>query len=140
MGGAYLTLLNTIANMGVILPKTPLFAIMDALTISTCRSPEGTPIQLPASFPDPSSPGSGSTDQITHLRCSKKPRELGTGAAAEACAAAGGRCVLDSDGFYLVSYSMVVVGLAFGVMIMRLFPRLTRLPLERWRAAPFGNM
>jgi hypothetical protein len=36
MGGAYLTLLNTIANMGVILPKSPLFAAMDGLTHSAC--------------------------------------------------------------------------------------------------------
>eukprot|EP00879_Flechtneria_rotunda_P022809 GHRR01024093.1.p1 GENE.GHRR01024093.1~~GHRR01024093.1.p1 ORF type:complete len:125 (-),score=25.73 GHRR01024093.1:365-739(-) len=41
MGGAYLTLLNTIANMGVILPKTPLFAAMDWLTHSNCRDVSG---------------------------------------------------------------------------------------------------
>ena len=41
MGGAYLTLLNTIANMGVILPKTPLFAAMDWLTVSQCHDQQG---------------------------------------------------------------------------------------------------
>lgn len=41
MGGAYLTLLNTIANMGVILPKTPLFAAMDWLTFSQCHDKGG---------------------------------------------------------------------------------------------------
>lgn len=41
MGGAYLTLLNTIANMGVILPKTPLFAAMDWLTVSQCHDLQG---------------------------------------------------------------------------------------------------
>jgi hypothetical protein len=41
MGGAYLTLLNTIANMGVILPKTPLFAAMDWLTFSQCHDDKG---------------------------------------------------------------------------------------------------
>jgi PAT family acetyl-CoA transporter-like MFS transporter 1 len=115
MGGAYLTLLNTIANMGVILPKTPVFALIDALTSSTCRGPKGAPVRLP--------PG---------LHCAKKARDLGLGPAAEACAAAGGACVLERDGFYVVSY-------ALGVMIMRLVPRLTRLPLERWRAGAGGG-
>jgi MFS transporter, PAT family, solute carrier family 33 (acetyl-CoA transportor), member 1 len=46
MGGAYLTLLNTIANMGVILPKGPLFAAMDGLTHSACISAAGA--ELPA--------------------------------------------------------------------------------------------
>lgn len=41
MGGAYLTLLNTIANMGVILPKTPLFAAIDWLTFSQCHNQAG---------------------------------------------------------------------------------------------------
>jgi PAT family acetyl-CoA transporter-like MFS transporter 1 len=122
MGGAYLTLLNTIANMGVILPKTPVFALIDALTSSTCRGPKGAPVRLP--------PG---------LHCAKKARDLGLGPAAEACAAAGGACVLERDGFYVVSYAMAALGLALGVMIMRLFPRLTRLPLERWRAGAGGG-
>jgi hypothetical protein len=41
MGGAYLTLLNTIANVGVIMPKTPLFAAMDWLTFSHCHDNKG---------------------------------------------------------------------------------------------------
>jgi PAT family acetyl-CoA transporter-like MFS transporter 1 len=121
MGGAYLTLLNTIANMGVILPKTPVFALIDGLTSATCRGKRGEAIALPAA-----------------LRCAKKARDLAVGPAAAACAAAGGACVMDRDGFYVVSYSMVVAGVGFGFMIMRLFPRLTRLPLERWRAAAAG--
>ncbi|KAK9809613.1 hypothetical protein WJX73_007530 [Symbiochloris irregularis] len=39
MGGAYLTLLNTIANMGVILPKLGIFALIDALTSRQCKVP-----------------------------------------------------------------------------------------------------
>ena len=34
MGGAYLTLLNTIANMGYMLPKAPLFFLIDRLTVA----------------------------------------------------------------------------------------------------------
>lgn len=35
-GGAYLTLLNTIANMGVTLPKLAIFAVMDLLSTRSC--------------------------------------------------------------------------------------------------------
>jgi len=37
MGGAYLTLLNTIANMGTILPKLAVFWLIDALSHNGCR-------------------------------------------------------------------------------------------------------
>lgn len=127
MGGAYLTLLNTIANVGVILPKTPIFALIDALTSSRCLGPKGgggapRALALPAG-----------------LRCAKKARDLGTGAAAEACAALGGACVIERDGFYVVSYAMVAAGVGVGLMIARLFPRLTRLPIGRWRAGAAGG-
>jgi hypothetical protein len=39
-----------------------------------------------------------------------------------------------ADGFYVVSYCMLVLGLALGVAYMRLFPRLIALPPQRWRA------
>jgi hypothetical protein len=39
-----------------------------------------------------------------------------------------------SDGFYVVSYSMLAVGLLLGCVFMRLFPRLIKLQLHSWRA------
>lgn len=39
-----------------------------------------------------------------------------------------------ADGFYVVSYSMVAVGLVLGFVFMRLFPRLISLQLHHWRA------
>ncbi|KAF8059178.1 hypothetical protein HT031_005350 [Scenedesmus sp. PABB004] len=115
MGGAYLTLLNTIANMGVILPKSPLFAAMDLLTVSACRDAAGGAV-----------PG---------LPCPKKLREL---AGDNACTAAGHTCSLDMDGFYAVSYAMAAVGLALGLAYARLFPALDALPPESWRAQRRG--
>eukprot|EP00878_Enallax_costatus_P023359 GHUV01024843.1.p2 GENE.GHUV01024843.1~~GHUV01024843.1.p2 ORF type:complete len:106 (-),score=14.81 GHUV01024843.1:96-413(-) len=47
---------------------------------------------------------------------------------------AGHTCSMDHDGFYIVSYTMAAVGLVLGVYFSRLFPRLDRLPLARWRA------
>lgn len=37
MGGAYLTMLNTIGNLGITLPKIGVFAMMDALSYSECE-------------------------------------------------------------------------------------------------------
>jgi hypothetical protein len=68
MGGAYLTLLNTIANMGIILPKIGLFAAMDWLTVSSCRA------------------GGPAGAVVAGLQCPKKIREL-TGS--NACTNAG---------------------------------------------------
>ncbi|WIA38680.1 hypothetical protein OEZ86_001986 [Tetradesmus obliquus] len=113
MGGAYLTLLNTIANMGIILPKIWLFAAMDALTASSCRA------------------GGLDGKVVAGLACPKKIREL---AGSNACTDAGHTCQLDSDGFYSVSFAMAALGLGLGLAFARLFPRLARLPLERWRA------
>jgi len=47
---------------------------------------------------------------------------------------AGNTCSIDRDGFYLVSSTMIVVGLSLGLLYMRLFPSLTRLPSHHWRA------
>ena len=41
MGGAYMTLLNTIANMGYILPKSPIFYLIDLFTVTRCAAPGG---------------------------------------------------------------------------------------------------
>ena len=37
MGGAYLTMLNTIANIGITLPKLAVFALMDAQSFNACE-------------------------------------------------------------------------------------------------------
>jgi hypothetical protein len=42
------------------------------------------------------------------------------------------------DGFYSVSFAMACLGLMLGLAFARLFPALTRLPLERWRAKHAG--
>ncbi|KAJ9530273.1 hypothetical protein QJQ45_023560, partial [Haematococcus lacustris] len=118
MGGAYLTLLNTIANMGVILPKAPAFYLMDVLTRTECTSPVGS--------------DAGSTS-FAGLQCPSKPKEL---LAPSACTAAGGRCVVAADGFYLVSTVSLVLGGVLGAVYLRYLPRLMALPREAWRAMP----
>lgn len=47
---------------------------------------------------------------------------------------AGGACALASDGFYIVSYTLAALAVLLGVWYLRLFPRLTKMPLRKWRA------
>ena len=117
MGGAYLTLLNTIANMGYLLPRTPLFWAIDVLTVPRCVAPSGDAADASATL-------------FSHLACPKKAKDMASG---NACTDAGGVCELVSDGFYLISWVTLVLGVLLGVAYMRLLPLLMRLPLTKWR-------
>ncbi|GIL91611.1 hypothetical protein Vretifemale_19225 [Volvox reticuliferus] len=114
MGGAYLTLLNTIANMGFMLPRTPLFWLMDKLTIARCMTIlDGVVQVLPYS-------------------CPKKLMDMARGD--NECVAAGAECSLASDGYYIVSVASLVMGVGLGLLYVRFVWRLMREPLTSWRA------
>ncbi|EFJ47264.1 hypothetical protein VOLCADRAFT_81605 [Volvox carteri f. nagariensis] len=116
MGGTYLTLLNTIANMGFMLPRTPLFWLMDALTVTRCTAPDGR--ALPYS-------------------CPKKMTDMAR--RDSVCATLGGECSLASDGYYIVSVASLVVGVGLGVLYVRFVWRLMREPLVSWRVRSVGG-
>jgi len=107
MGGAYMTLLNTVANMGIVLPKLAMFWAMDALTRRGCQAPGGELLDAPC--------------PASH-----------EGAAA--CVAAGGACTTLRDGFFPLSYSLLVLGVALGLVFRRALPALQARPLTSWRA------
>ncbi|KAK9804906.1 hypothetical protein WJX72_011247 [[Myrmecia] bisecta] len=110
MGGAYLTLLNTIANIGIIVPKLAIFALMDVLTKRECQGAKPGLDQ----FACPVSHHQAKEDNV--------------------CTDAGGQCVVVRDGYYPLSYAMVLLGLGLMLHFQRSLPRLERLPLESWRA------
>lgn len=129
MGGAYLTLLNTVANMGYTLPKTPLFYAMDALTSTAC---------MPAAAGSvPVSPAAA--EALARIACPKKVGGGGGGGGGSACNAAGGACVMVTDGFYAVSLASLVVGVFCVLAYARLLPWLVSLPLSSWRAHASGG-
>lgn len=109
-GGAYLTLLNTIANMGVILPKLLIFMLIDVLSERKCR---------------------GATWDVPESAC---PANQAAAAEGNACTLAGGKCVMVRDGFYMLSYGMMVVGLLVGLWYRKVLPQLETLSIESWRA------
>lgn len=101
---------------GVTVPKIAMFAAMDALTSRTCSG---------------SHPETGAL--LSHLACTGSSNEGNSGSA---CSAAGGECIVLRDGYYLLSYTMVLIGALLGWQFRTLLPRLEALPLEKWRAAP----
>ena len=63
--------------------------------------------------------------------CPKKAKDM---SAPGACTAAGGTCALASDGFYIMSWACLLLGVALGALYLQLLPALMHLPLARWRA------
>eukprot|EP00198_Chlamydomonas_reinhardtii_P003051 XP_001692387.1 flagellar/basal body protein [Chlamydomonas reinhardtii] len=129
MGGAYLTLLNTIANMGYLLPRTPMFWVMDMLTVPRCTAAGGA---------DAAAVAAGA---VLPYACPKKLSDMARGDSE--CAAAGGVCSLASDGYYIMSSVSLVVGVGLALAYLGFVWRLMRLPLSSWRAtaarAPAGG-
>ena len=111
MGGAYLTLLNTLANVGVVVPKLGVFAAMDLLTVRRCA---------------------GLKDSWIDAVCG--PASAG-GTADGECTAAGGSCVVVRDGFYVLSGAAVFFGAALMLWMQRALARLEAMPPSAWRAS-----
>lgn len=113
MGGAYLTLLNTLANVGVIVPKLGVFAAMDALTVRRCAVP---------------------ADAGEWVEAVCGPASAG-GLADEECTAAGGACIIVRDGFYVLSGATVLFGVWIMFWLNKTLARLEKLSPAAWRAA-----
>ena len=120
MGGAYLTLLNTLANVGVVVPKLAVFALMDVLTARKCFSINGD----------------GSSSSRVSAVCG--PASAG-GTADGECTAAGGTCVIVRDGFYVLAIGSGVVGVGIGVWMHRALKKLEGVPPAEWRAPLLVN-
>jgi hypothetical protein len=101
IGGTYMTLLNTVSNLGGTWPKPLILRAVDLLTRSVC--PE------------------------TGKECTS---EVGKAA----CTAAGGRCVITRDGYFVMTALCVVCsGLLLTTHILPTIKRLMGLPMSAWR-------
>jgi len=110
MGGAYLTLLNTISNLGSSLPRLVVFWLLDQLTVRECLVED---------------------EWVADLTCpSKKDDAL----APNPCTDAGGDCLITRDGFFPLSYCLILVGFLLGQFFSRTLSSLQKLPLTAWHA------
>jgi len=112
MGGTYLTLLNTIANMGIVLPKLGMFWLMDQLTVTQCISLAGPVLPIPCSVKK-------AAGDPTISKCER----------------AGGECRFWRDGFFPLSYGLLLLGFVLALIYRRYLPQLQSLPLSYWRVS-----
>ncbi|WPT11235.1 Putative membrane protein [Picochlorum sp. SENEW3] len=110
MGGAYLTMLNTVANIGVVVPKVLVFALIDFATRRECVDKEtGTPMPGKVCGTSSGTPGS--------------------------CEQDNGTCNTLQDGFYTVSFAACAMGLLLLFWLRAVLGRLEKYPLQAWRAS-----
>ncbi|KAG6552163.1 hypothetical protein Mapa_006265 [Marchantia paleacea] len=109
MGGTYLTLLNTIANLGSAWPRIFVFILLDWLTVQKCV-------------------GASTDDGGLSLTC---PTKKGS---ANPCTDAGGQCNVVLDGFYPLSFSMVLLGTYIGYRCSKRLHDLETAKDDAWRA------
>jgi hypothetical protein len=121
IGGTYMTLLNTVSNLGGTWPRPLVLKAVDVFTVSRCSIsvPEKSSMIMSASF----------TASHTSQECTSD-------AGRAACAAIGGTCIIERDGYYITSAICVAVGtlVRFGFILPRA-KHLQRLPATAWRVS-----
>lgn len=105
IGGTYMTLLNTVLNLGGQWPRIIVLALIDRFTASTCMAPAGT---APLGF-----------------SCAR--------GGARRCGDAGGTCVVTRDGYFSTGMLCVAVGLAVWFWLRRRVVALSNTPTAAWR-------
>ncbi len=115
IGGTYMTLLNTIANLGWMWVAPLALMAMEALERHQCFAPEeGAAAAPPAG-------------QQWGFACEEP-------AARDMCVAAGGACEEVSDGFSMVCAITFVLGIVWYVIMSPRAAALQAAPLSAWRA------
>lgn len=155
IGGTYMTLLNTVSNLGGTWPSYFVLKAVDWLTISECRV-TASAIEKVAAKIKPGLAGERAAEAaesfIDHLKGVDLPAKVHTNGttpfvlfpagaqcatldtAKEACRLAGGKCQITQDGYYITNTACVVVGLA--LLLLFIIPqsrRLEQMNVEEWR-------
>ncbi|KAH9166506.1 acetyl-coenzyme A transporter 1-domain-containing protein [Lactarius sanguifluus] len=112
IGGTYITLLNTVSNLGSTWPRFFVLRAIDYFSIATCQV------------------GDNSTSLTANgSECvSEQGKDL--------CSTAGGQCVIERDGYYTTTGICLALGLFF--LLAYILPtarKLQVLPLTKWRVA-----
>ncbi|XP_031572070.1 acetyl-coenzyme A transporter 1-like [Actinia tenebrosa] len=106
VGGTYMTLLNTITNLGGNWPPTLALWLVDELTWKNC-------LGLPNS---------------ATMECNSKPL-------VEACTKAGGKCVTSIDGYYIESIMCIVIGFIWLILKAKECRSIQEMRDTAWKAS-----
>uniref|UniRef100_A0A5K3F3T6 Acetyl-coenzyme A transporter 1 n=1 Tax=Mesocestoides corti TaxID=53468 RepID=A0A5K3F3T6_MESCO len=132
IGGTYMTLLNTAANLAASLPSTLMLFLVDPLTFRTCENPVEDKVISVVNH----TAKVASTVQlqqladhfIAHNATCKGLQGV------EACRSVGGTCRTIVEGFYIEMGFCLVVGLvAYFTVLRRMAASLDTLPLSAYR-------
>lgn len=115
IGGTYMTLLNTVSNLGGTWPKPLILRAVDMLTVATCSPPS-------------SSTSWGSKLSLAFSSSTSDVGECVTEHGKNLCAQAGGECIMQRDGYYIMS--AVCVTLGAGLLVVFILPMIRRLAGE----------
>lgn len=110
IGGTYMTLLNTFTNLGGTWPKWFILKGVDLFTVASCKLPNST------------------------LEAAAKVSECVSEHGKKLCKEAAGKCIIQTDGYYIMS----VLCMTFGVIFLVAFTipaarKLQELPPSAWR-------
>lgn len=128
IGGTYMTLLNTVSNLGGTWPRPFVLKAVDALTTSHCTVPPS----------GAAAAASAAVDTLlgTDTSSGAAGAECTSDAGRAACLAAGGQCRIDRDGYYVTTALCIAIGTA--TLLFYVAPvarRLQALPAAAWRVA-----
>lgn len=124
IGGTYMTLLNTVSNLGGTWPRYFVLKAVDLFTISSCQPPSSSSL---LKDPEIAKLWATASKGIGANECTS---DLGKAA----CSAAGGECHIERDGYYWTSTLCVVIGtLLLITFIIPASRKLQALPPSAWR-------
>lgn len=124
IGGTYMTLLNTVSNLGGTWPRYFVLKAVDMFTISSCQPPSSASL---LKDPEIAKLWVTASKGIGGNECTS---DLGKAA----CSAAGGECYIERDGYYWTSTLCVMIGTALLVtFIIPACRKLQALPASAWR-------
>lgn len=124
IGGTYMTLLNTVSNLGGTWPRPLVLKAVDLFTVSACEVAPFGYDELALKSLGGTTIGNECTSDAGRTACSKLTSKI------------GGRCNIKTDGYYFTSTLCVAVGVV--VLLAYIMPtakRLQALPSAAWRVS-----
>ena len=115
IGGTYMTLLNTVTNMGSKWPNATALYLLPKLTYSVCTTKKN--------YYETSLPSQSLIDKLLKYDCSHS---------STTCIANGGRCNIILDGYTIETVLCVIIGIIWIFVFRDTVAKLQSLPFRDW--------
>merc|ERR1712127_558192 len=119
IGGTYMTLLNTLSNLGGVWPQTVALYLANVLTFKYCSSEKISSITNPNNY----------TDTITLMndnRCSSESDSA-------SCVSLGGVCITQIDAYYIETIACTIFAIFWIFKFKGMLYKLQDLPKAAWK-------